>query len=47
MKKQFQELKISVITIEEDIVTASGLNVDIWFGSSSVGETEEGGFYEN
>ncbi len=47
MKKQFQALKISVVTIEEDIVTASGLNVDIWFGNSSVEETEEGGFYEN
>ncbi len=47
MRKQFQVLKISVVTIEEDIVTASGLNVDIWFENSSARETEEGGFYEN
>ena len=47
MKKQFQTLEISVVMLEKDIVTASGLNVDIWFGNSSVEGTEEGGFYEN
>ena len=48
MKKQFVALEISLIEIENDVVTASGINMDVWFGKATGSEGEDGGiFYEN
>ena len=49
-KMQYLTPQISLVMINEDIVTTSGngLNVDVWFGASTpTGETDGGAFYEN
>ena len=47
-KMQYSTPHVSVVMIQEDIVTTSGngLNVDVWFGNSA-SPTDGGEFYED